>query len=554
MAVSIPVQVSCGSTSALTLDTYDGQSLPLLTLGLTLSIPVAQLIEALCEFQRQVAQSDRGSSAASSLPADLQSGRVIGLGGENARSTDAKAVPKAKEKAKAAAPTPPPLSAPPTASAAATPGTGPPPPGFPAAATPLQAVQVLAKPPPPPGPPPPQLRHMDEPQAEPAPERQLMSSQEGGESTNEGNEPGVEFLDAAGTRRWEECLRILRSGTPAVNAQSRFGRTALHYAAWDGRADVVAALLQRNDFTGVNAKECYGRTALHCAALNRHADVCRLLLKHPRFTEGEARDKIANSTALDLAQRCNYTEVVQIIMAETVAQRLRQVPPGLASMLPKGVNPSSQALEAPGSTAARAELLEAASSRRWEDCFQLIHTPGAPINAQSQFGRSVLHYAAWDGRLDMVEALLQHPDFTQINAKECYGRTALHCAALNGHSEVCRVLLQHPRFTEVEARDQVGNSTAYELAVKSGGAETVKVFKDLEELLAGGPAVPTGGTSTTAPAETTNNTAAGDSADATAPVETSSPTPNGGDGEGAAAADAVPEEGEASGHVAETSQ
>lgn len=106
---------------------------------------------------------------------------------------------------------------------------------------------------------------------------------------------------------------------PGINAKSRFGRSALHYAAWDGQEEVVAALLQREDFTMVNAKECYGRTALHCAALNGHSEVCRLLLAHPDFTEAEARDKIGNLTAQELAMRCGCTEAVQVISERTGA-------------------------------------------------------------------------------------------------------------------------------------------------------------------------------------------------------------------------------------------
>jgi len=98
-----------------------------------------------------------------------------------------------------------------------------------------------------------------------------------------------------------------------VNAKSRFGRTVLHYAAWDGRADICKALIERPDFTEVNAKECYGRTALHCAALTGHADVCRLLLSHPGFTELEARDRIGNLTAVDLALRCGHAAALEAL-------------------------------------------------------------------------------------------------------------------------------------------------------------------------------------------------------------------------------------------------
>ena len=62
-----------------------------------------------------------------------------------------------------------------------------------------------------------------------------------------------------------------------ASARDTEGRTALHCAAYNGPADVCAALLARADFTEVNAKDGIGRTARQWAVQRGHAAVARLI-------------------------------------------------------------------------------------------------------------------------------------------------------------------------------------------------------------------------------------------------------------------------------------
>lgn len=151
--------------------------------------------------------------------------------------------------------------------------------------------------------------------------------------------------------------------------------------------------------------------------------------------------------------------------------------PGLQA--PDATKPEDGFVSATEESSDAVTLLDSASGRRWDACSAILSQPSfVGVNAKSRFGRTVLHYAAWDGRADICKALIERPDFTEINAKECYGRTALHCAALTGHADVCRLLLSHPGFTELDARDRIGNLTAVDLALRCGHHAALEVLRE----------------------------------------------------------------------------
>jgi len=54
------------------------------------------------------------------------------------------------------------------------------------------------------------------------------------------------------------------------------GRTALHYAAWNGHSELVSILLSQN--ANVNAQDSEGTTALHLACMDGHVAVIQCLL------------------------------------------------------------------------------------------------------------------------------------------------------------------------------------------------------------------------------------------------------------------------------------
>jgi ankyrin repeat protein len=60
-----------------------------------------------------------------------------------------------------------------------------------------------------------------------------------------------------------------------VNMQDWEGWTALHWAAWRGKADVAGALLEAG--ADPDTRNHHGATPLDCAKANRHAEIIGLL-------------------------------------------------------------------------------------------------------------------------------------------------------------------------------------------------------------------------------------------------------------------------------------
>eukprot|EP00747_Dinoflagellata_sp_TGD_P171831 gnl/TRDRNA2_/TRDRNA2_206802_c0_seq1.p1 gnl/TRDRNA2_/TRDRNA2_206802_c0~~gnl/TRDRNA2_/TRDRNA2_206802_c0_seq1.p1 ORF type:complete len:233 (-),score=21.89 gnl/TRDRNA2_/TRDRNA2_206802_c0_seq1:17-715(-) len=124
------------------------------------------------------------------------------------------------------------------------------------------------------------------------------------------------FASVAG-KRWDECLIILsHTEVSGLNAKDTLGLTALHRAAFEGRADVCIALLRRPDFEEVNAKGGLdGWTALHYAAYAGQARICSVLLGHPSFLERDAQDNVG-WTALHYAAHAGFADVCIALLAD----------------------------------------------------------------------------------------------------------------------------------------------------------------------------------------------------------------------------------------------
>ena len=85
-----------------------------------------------------------------------------------------------------------------------------------------------------------------------------------------------------------------------------------------------------------------------------------------------------------------------------------------------------------------------------------------------------LHLACYEGRLRVVEAMLEQQGVTAA-AKDSDNRTPLHWAALGGHIELVRLLLQRPEVDSqvVNAADEEGWSPL----LSATAAGTVKLLQ-----------------------------------------------------------------------------
>jgi len=114
--------------------------------------------------------------------------------------------------------------------------------------------------------------------------------------------------------------------------------------------------------------------------------------------------------------------------------------------------------------------LNATDSKRWSAlhwaCYNghlnvikllLAHPVEVPLdlNAASHTGETALHVASWYGYVDVVQALLNYPrhQAVDVNSTAIDGKTPLHYAASAGYNAVVKVLLEHGAGLNTRTRD-----------------------------------------------------------------------------------------------------
>jgi ankyrin repeat protein len=77
-----------------------------------------------------------------------------------------------------------------------------------------------------------------------------------------------------------------------------------------------------------------------------------------------------------------------------------------------------------------------------EELGALLQAHPEMADSPDRGGRTLLHYAAAEGRLANVQLLLQRG--ANVNRKDVMGQTPLHCAVEDGHADVVRLLASTP--------------------------------------------------------------------------------------------------------------
>jgi ankyrin repeat protein len=189
--------------------------------------------------------------------------------------------------------------------------------------------------------------------------------------------------------------RLLGEGCD-VNEADQTGCTALLYAAFQGRADVVRLLLARQ-YVEVNKTGQNGATALYMASQNGHVEVVRLLLAR----QGVEVNKTAQNgaTALLVASQNGHVEVVQLLLAC------------------QGVEVNKATLA--GFTA----LILASRNGHVEVVRLLLARQGVEVNKSDEDGYTALMVASTGGHVEVVQLLLARQD-VEVNKSAADGPVA----------------------------------------------------------------------------------------------------------------------------------
>jgi ankyrin repeat domain-containing protein 50 len=231
-----------------------------------------------------------------------------------------------------------------------------------------------------------------------------------------------------------------------VNAQDDLGYTPLQDASWDDLFDIVQVLLQHPSIE-INLQDGDGRTALYNAARQGHTDIIQLLLQHPTIDINCSDNN--GWTALTTAVDGGHADVVQLLLAhkdiDISASRVGE--PGFWESISPGVYYSkgkqrTLPRDLRVQLGIKPSLYLAVRDGDKDTVELLLQQPDVEPNTHyGEYDMTPLHEAISGGHLNVVEALLLHPQ-VDVNSVNMYGRSALRCAVNEGHSDIVNALLR----------------------------------------------------------------------------------------------------------------
>jgi ankyrin repeat protein len=221
------------------------------------------------------------------------------------------------------------------------------------------------------------------------------------------------------------------------------GRSALHWAAVQGRADIAGLLLAHN--ADPNVKDFLGDTPLHLAARRGDTATARLLLAHRAdvHARGVSRDTPLHNAAaagdrelmgllldrgarVDVADERGFTPLHRALWKDYRGAR----------------NPARQkaAVELLLAEGAFADPLIEAALGRVKRVRQFLAADPSRLSHRDNWERTLLHWAAMAGQREVVALLLDQG--ADPNAADYMGETPLHLAISCGQAAVVQLLVQ----------------------------------------------------------------------------------------------------------------
>ncbi|WP_456201480.1 ankyrin repeat domain-containing protein [Wolbachia endosymbiont of Protocalliphora sialia] len=224
----------------------------------------------------------------------------------------------------------------------------------------------------------------------------------------------------------------------SLKVKNKDGETPLHVAAQhDSTLEVIEFILNR-DLSGINDITNNGRTPLHLAIQGNKPSTVKLLLN--KCANINAKDK-DGKTPLDLAMQEGYTNIVEMI--EQVQSDLDE---GLLTAVQDGNLNEAEDLVSRNANVNTTDIYSwtplhwAAFEDRLEIARFLIKK-GADINAADKgpYGKKPVHVAIENNSKDIIGFLLSKG--VSINDTDKQGYTPLHYAAWRGRLEIAELLV-----------------------------------------------------------------------------------------------------------------
>ncbi|XP_063822335.1 ankyrin-1 [Ostrinia nubilalis] len=283
---------------------------------------------------------------------------------------------------------------------------------------------------------------------------------------------------AAASGQIEVCKLLLELGAN-IDATDELGQKPIHAAAQNNFSEVVQLFLQQHPNL-VMATTKDGNTCAHIAAIQGSVKVIEELMKFDRTGVISARNKLNDSTPLQLAAEGGHADVVKVLVragasctdenkAGLTAVHLAAEHGHTNSEPPTGVS----LVPVLGAESGLTPLHLAAYNGNENVVRLLLNSAGVQVDAAStENGFNPLHLACFGGHMSIVGLLLSR-SAELLQSTDRHGKTGLHIASTYGHYQMVEVLLG--QGAEINCTDKNG-WTPLHCAAKAGHLNVVKLL------------------------------------------------------------------------------
>jgi ankyrin repeat protein len=231
------------------------------------------------------------------------------------------------------------------------------------------------------------------------------------------------------------------------SVEELFNWTALHYAVFHNRSDVVNLLCEKG--ADLNIQNKHGLTPVLCAAEKNFTSIVRILVKKG------ANIKITDNQGFSLLHKAvlsSNLDLVQYLLSCTNEEG--ELSLDINAVSEEGFTPLHQA------------ALHGSNK-----IIKLLLANGASVESISRQKATPLHLAATKDHVRAVELLLENGAF--VDAQDRSQRTPLHYACLFGHAKTIQLLIHYKANVHLKDRRK---ESSYALALKTGDFTIISSF------------------------------------------------------------------------------
>uniref|UniRef100_A0A6P7F814 Serine/threonine-protein phosphatase 6 regulatory ankyrin repeat subunit A isoform X2 n=1 Tax=Diabrotica virgifera virgifera TaxID=50390 RepID=A0A6P7F814_DIAVI len=307
------------------------------------------------------------------------------------------------------------------------------------------------------------------------------------------DEQGQKPIHAACQNNYSEVAKLFLQQHPSlVMATTKDGNTCAHIAAAQGSVTVIEELMKFDRQGVISARnKLTDSTPLQMAAEGGHAEVVKALVRAGANITDENK---GGFTAVHLAAQYGHLQVLEVLrssntlritskklgvtplhvaayfgQADTVRELLTHVPGTVKSDSPNGAS----LVPALGNESGMTPLHLAAFSGNENVVRLLLNSAGVQVDAAThENGYNPMHLACYGGHGTVVGLLLSR-SAELLQSHDKHGKTGLHIAAQHGHLQMVEVLLG--QGAEINSQDKNG-WTPLHYAARAGHVDVVKLL------------------------------------------------------------------------------